>query len=193
MNSIGVFCGSTLPKQKEIIQVADELGARIAKLGASLVYSCAKVGLMGAVSKSCSDHQGKVIGIIPDFLAKDQIAHLTITKLYSVRSFQERRLKFAKLSDAFIFLPGGLGTMHDLTEWVQLKRLGILTQPMVCINTAGFFDSINDLFQRLLAEELITDDFSELIKIVDTIDEAIDFLQENQSEEPFNEELLEQM
>lgn len=142
MDRISVFCGSSLGHDPKIIEVADHVGKTLAKLGITLVYGAAKIGVMGRVAQSCLDHNGKVIGVIPEFLKVKEVVHLGLSKVITTQTMHQRKQKMFDLSDAFIALPGGFGTLEELLEMLTWAQLSLHQKPIGILNINGYYDDL---------------------------------------------------
>lgn len=167
LQHICVFCGSRPGKSPAFIEATKALGQAMAQNQQTLIYGGGNVGLMGTLADTVLANQGQVIGVIPEFLVFRELAHDHLAELHIVQSMHERKAKMAELADAFIALPGGLGTLDELFEimtWSQLhlhqKRIGIL-------NTEGYFDALLAFLDHAQAAEFIPD-VSKLIVVHDT-------------------------
>ncbi len=139
MRSVCVFLGSALGADKKYEQVAAELGGEIAARGLKLVYGGASVGLMGAVADACLAAGGEVLGVMPQALVDREVAHTGLSKLHVVKSMHERKALMAELSDGFIALPGGLGTLEELFEVLTWAQLGYHRKPCGALDVNGYF------------------------------------------------------
>ncbi|MCH7394420.1 TIGR00730 family Rossman fold protein [Acinetobacter dispersus] len=148
MNSICVFCGSSLGNDPIYQQMAQATGQAIAAQGKTLVYGGGRSGLMGVVADSALQAGGRVIGIIPNALVDRELAHTGLTELHIVNNMHERKTKMAELSDAFVALPGGAGTLEEIFEQWTWSQLGIHQKPCAFLNVDGFYD---DLIKMLYA------------------------------------------
>ncbi|MDR1878386.1 MAG: TIGR00730 family Rossman fold protein, partial [Bacteroidales bacterium] len=146
LKSIGVFCGSCMGTHPVYAQKAGELGTLIASQNMRLVYGGGAVGLMSTLADAVLEGRGTVIGVLPHFLDKKEIAHSHITEMLRVNSMSERKDKIIELSDAFIALAGGYGTCDELFEVLVGLQLGLHRKPIGILNTNGFYDP---LFQQL--------------------------------------------
>jgi uncharacterized protein (TIGR00730 family) len=142
MSRICVFCGSSPGNRSVYLEAAQQLGRSIAQRGWGLVYGGGKVGLMGAVANAALAAQGEVIGVIPYALEQREVAHDGLTQLRVVNTMHERKALMADLSDAFIALPGGYGTLDELSEVVTWTQLGVHRKPCGLLNVDGFFDGL---------------------------------------------------
>jgi uncharacterized protein (TIGR00730 family) len=151
MKNIAVYCGSATPADPRYIELAREVGDTLARRGIGVVYGGGKLGLMGAVASGALAAGGKVIGVIPEALAGLEVANQECTELHVVKGMHERKLAFTQLSDGFLTLPGGVGTMDELWEAVSWAQLGYHAKPVGLLNAFGFYDHLL-AFNRHMAE-----------------------------------------
>ncbi|MEP4031910.1 TIGR00730 family Rossman fold protein [Roseibium polysiphoniae] len=142
MKSVCVFCGSSYGSNPVYTHAASETGTLIAKQGLTLVYGGAKVGLMGTVADATLAAGGEVIGVLPTSLQEKELSHDGLSELHIVSSMHERKAQMAELSDAFLTLPGGAGTMEELFEVWTWGQLGLHNKPCGFLNTQGFYDKL---------------------------------------------------
>ena len=142
MNRLAVYCGSASPTDPRYLDLAREVGTTLAKRGIGVVYGGGRLGLMGAVANAALEAGGEVIGIIPDALASAEVANHDCTELHVVEGMHERKKAFTDLSDGFVTLPGGVGTMDELWEAVSWAQLGYHQCPVGLLNAFGFFDHL---------------------------------------------------
>ncbi|TRD11848.1 TIGR00730 family Rossman fold protein [Erythrobacter insulae] len=142
MKRLAVYCGSASPEDPRYIQLAYDVGAELAARGIGLVYGGGKLGLMGAVARGAKEAGGEVIGIIPEALVRAEVANHDCDELISVSGMHERKQKFTDLSDGFITLPGGVGTMDELWEAMSWAQLGYHSDPVGLLNAFGFYDDL---------------------------------------------------
>lgn len=152
MKSICVFCGSSTGNDVRYAQEASQLGALLARNSITLIYGGASIGIMGAVANAVLDNQGRVIGVIPEFLSKKEIRHENLTELITVNSMHERKQKMAELSQGFIALPGGFGTLEELCEIITWLQLGLLPHPVGILNVSGYYQHLMRLFDHMVQE-----------------------------------------
>ncbi|MGQ7793792.1 LOG family protein [Faunimonas sp. B44] len=155
MRSICVFCGSNFGAGEVYSDAARAMGGRIAARGVRLVYGGAKAGLMGVVADAALEGGGEVVGIIPRALVEREIAHPGLTDLRIVESMHERKALMADLSDGFVALPGGAGTMEELFEVWTWGQLGYHRKPVGLLNAAGYFDRLLAFFDHQMAERFM--------------------------------------
>ena len=150
IQSICVFCGSSESVDNSYKSVETELGRAIGKKGIDLVYGGASIGLMGCVARGVHEEKGKVIGILPEFFHTKDIRYLDADELIVTKDMRERKAKMDERSDAFIVLPGGIGTLEEALEILSLRQLKLSDKPLVFINAGGFYDKLNDTFTSMI-------------------------------------------
>ena len=163
MKYVCVFCGSKLGNRPEYQLAAQAMGESLARRGLGLVYGGGSVGLMGTVADTVLAGGGEVIGVIPDFLATKEVTHAGLTKLHIVSSMHERKAMMESLSDAFIALPGGYGTLEEFCEIVTWAQLGLHQKPLGLLNVAGYYDGLLKFLDHVLTEEFINSQLRALI------------------------------
>ncbi|ACD93821.1 LOG family protein [Trichlorobacter lovleyi] len=155
MQRICVFCGSSPGTRPEYSAAARALGQALVAQGIELVYGGASVGLMGIVARTVLEGGGRVTGVIPRLLAEKEVALTSLDDLRIVDSMHERKALMAELSDGFIALPGGIGTIEEFVEVLTWAQLGIHTKPCGLLNSAGYYDRLLGFFDQMLAEGFI--------------------------------------
>lgn len=173
MNSICVFCGSSLGNDPIYQQIAQATGLAIAQQGQTLVYGGGRSGLMGVVADSAIAAGGQVIGIIPQALVDRELAHTGLTELYMVNDMHERKTKMAELADAFVALPGGAGTMEEIFEQWTWNQLGIHQKPCAFLNVEGFYDGLIQTIQDSVDRGFSQARFVENLIVADNIGEIL--------------------
>ena len=152
MKSLGVFCGSKSGADPAYLSAAHATGRMVAQIGLTLVYGGGKVGLMGAVADAALTEGGHVVGVMPRSLVEKEIAHAGLSTLHVVETMHERKLKMAELSDGFLALPGGAGTLEEIFEQWTWAQLGIHAKPCGLLNVRGYFDPLLRLIEHMTAE-----------------------------------------
>ena len=142
MKRLAVYCGSASPEDPRYIELARQVGDTLAQRGIGVVYGGGKLGLMGALADAALAAGGEVIGVIPEALVNSEVAHRGCTALHVVPGMHERKLAFTNLSDGFLTIPGGVGTMDELWEAVSWAQLGYHAKPVGLLNAFGFFDHL---------------------------------------------------
>ncbi|MFU2014327.1 TIGR00730 family Rossman fold protein [Peribacillus butanolivorans] len=155
MKTLAVFCGSSKGASNVYLEAAKKLGKELAKRNITLVYGGACVGIMGAVADSVLEAGGKVIGVMPSFLEKREISHKNLTELIVVDSMHERKAKMAELSDGFIALPGGPGTLEEFFEIFTWAQLGLHHKPCGLLNINHYYDPLVALFNHMSDEQFL--------------------------------------
>lgn len=152
MRAIGVFCGSSAGHDPAYTQAAWQLGDLLARQNITVVYGGAQVGLMGSVADAALAAGGQVIGVIPRLLMDKELGHHGLTELRVVNTMAERKEVMMALSDAFIALPGGIGTLDELFEVWTTAQLGLQTKPCGLLNTLGYFDGLVGFLDHAVTE-----------------------------------------
>lgn len=152
-----VFCGSSTGSNPIYAQAARDLGQLISKTNSTLVYGGGNIGLMGILADEVLKSSGKVIGVIPDFLVKREVGHQGLTQLEIVSSMHERKKRMADLSDAFIAMPGGWGTLDELAEILTWKQLNLVQTQVGLLNINSFFDTLVDQMNKMVKEGFLLD------------------------------------
>lgn len=142
MKRLAVYCGSASPADPRYLELARTVGASLAGRGIGVVYGGGRLGLMGALASGALDAGGEVIGVIPEALEKAEVANNDCTQLHVVKDMHERKAMFTSLSDGFLTIPGGVGTMDELWEAVSWAQLGYHAKPVGLLNALGFFDQL---------------------------------------------------
>lgn len=140
--SLCIFCGSQSGTNPAYAEAAQFVGETLANLGIRIVYGGGRVGLMGTVADACMNAGGEVIGVITHSLMEAEVGHSGVTRLEQVDTMLERKTRMAELSDGFISLPGGIGTLDELFEMLTWTRLGIHQKPNGLLNVDGFYDEL---------------------------------------------------
>lgn len=187
MPLVAVYCGSRLGNHEVYEQAARELGLALAKNGMGLVYGGASIGLMGAVADEVVNGGAQAVGVIPTFMLKHEIAHNQLTRLHLTDTMHTRKTVMAEYADAFITLPGGLGTLEEIMEIATWRQLYQHEKPMIILNINGFYDRMIEhlaytaeqgfMKQEDLARLVVCNTISEainMLKTVVTIDDAVD-------------------
>lgn len=174
--NVCVFCGSGNGSNIIYSQAARELGSLLAKSSMRLVYGGGNIGLMGTVADAVMEGGGQVTGVIPAFLMAKEVGHRGITDLEVVESMHQRKQRMADLADAFVALPGGWGTLEELSEILTWKQLGLITQPVVVLNTNYFFDPLLDQMRLMVKEGFLQAGYFDLLKVEESPQEIVSIL-----------------
>lgn len=176
MRRICVFCGSSPGARDEYARAARSLGAALVRRGLGLVYGGAKVGLMGVLADGVLAAGGEVIGVIPNRLMTRELAHPGLHELRVVASMHDRKREMADLADAFVALPGGIGTLEELTEVLSWAQLGLHPKPCGLLDVAGYFDRLIAFFDHAVDERFLAPAHRSMITVAGTPDELLDRL-----------------
>ncbi len=178
MKRIAVFCGSSIGFNPIYAESAKNLGLYFAKHGIGLVYGGGKIGMMGAIADSIMENKGEVIGVIPNLLRHEEVAHTNITEMIVTKKMSKRKVKISRLVDGYIALAGGFGTLDELFEALTLGQLGIEGKPIGLLNTNGFFNHTLKQLDVMVTEGflkavnrnmvLVSDNIEELLEKMDT-------------------------
>jgi uncharacterized protein (TIGR00730 family) len=152
VKNICVFCGSASGRRPSYARVARQLGAELADRGLGLVYGGGSIGLMGILADAALAGGGEVLGVIPRSLARREIAHHGLTRLEVVPSMHARKARMAKLSDAFLAMPGGIGTMEEFFEVLTWGYLGIHSKPTGLLDVGGYWQPLIGLLDHAVEE-----------------------------------------
>lgn len=152
MKSLGVFCGSSPGSHPAYLEVARQTGVQLARRNLTLVYGGGRVGLMGALADAVLGAGGRVIGVIPQMLFDKEVGHAGLTELRIVSTLSERKVMMNDLADAFLALPGGIGTMDELFEAWTWTQLHLQRKPCALLNQQGYYDSLISFLDHSVAE-----------------------------------------
>ena len=167
MNSICVFCGSSPGNDPAYAAAAQRLGRTLAERDTTLVYGGGHVGLMGVVADAALEAGGEVIGVMPRSLVEREIGHTGLTKLYVVGSMHERKALMSELSDGFVALPGGNGTLEEFFEVLTWAQLGEHGKPCGLLNVAGYYDPLLKVFDQMVEKDFLGGAHRELVLVAD--------------------------
>ncbi len=172
LDKICVFCGSSTGNDSAITESALHLADLFVEKEISLVYGAAKIGVMGIIAEAMLKHHGKVIGIIPQFLKKKEVVHLGLTELITTENMHERKLIMQEVSDGFMVLPGGFGTLEECFEIITWLQLGLHSKPIGLLNVNGFYDHLLGLLETMVKRGFLKMENYELL-LVDTTVEGL--------------------
>lgn len=176
VRALCVFCGSSLPSDGRYADAARALGAELAVRSVELVYGGGSVGLMGVLADACLAGGGRVTGVIPVGLFHREVGHTGLTTLYEVGSMHERKQRMYDLSDAFVALPGGIGTLEELAEIATWSQLGIHGKPIVLLDVDGFWDPLVAQLDRMVEVGLLKPENRELLARATSVGGVFDSL-----------------
>lgn len=193
MQSIVVYCGSNFGKNKIYAEAAYTLGEELARKNIKLIYGGGNMGLMGRVADGALENKGSATGIIPNFLAKLEVAHKTLTELHFVDTMHERKARMVSLCDGVIALPGGYGTMDELFEILTWSQLRIFDGPVGLLNINGFYDLLLLQLDKMVEEGFLNIDKRKLLIVSDNVQELLQkmemFGQDKRENKPLDKSL----
>jgi uncharacterized protein (TIGR00730 family) len=170
LKRLAVYCGSATPEDPIYIEAARAVGRGLAERGIGVVYGGGRLGLMGAVADSALAAGGEVIGVIPEALVGAEVAHKGCTELHVVSGMHERKALFTDLSDGFITIPGGVGTMDELWEAISWSQLGYHSKPVGVLNVSGFYDQLVAFNQNMIDVGFVRQQHSGIMLVDDHLD-----------------------
>lgn len=180
MQSLCVYCGASTGADPQFVEAAQVLGQTVAQRDIRLVYGGGSVGLMGEVANAALNAGGKVTGVIPEALWKREVGHPGLTEIAVVPTMHARKAQLIDLSDAFVALPGGFGTLDELFEVLTWQQIGYHHKPVGLLNIAGYYDSLLSFIQQALSQGFVRGAHVESL-IVDTdVGRLIDRLSQSQ-------------
>lgn len=163
---ICVYCASSPKVDQKFFDAADQLGDVLADNGIRLIYGGGAVGLMGRIADKVLAKGGEVVGVIPDFMKAVEWEHKGVTQLDVVMDMHERKKRFFIGTDAIVALPGGCGTFEELLEAITWKRLGLLTVPIIIVNTDGYYDPLIQMLDRSVEEKFMAAHHAEMWDVI---------------------------
>jgi uncharacterized protein (TIGR00730 family) len=174
--SLCVYCGSSSGKHPEYIEQARSFGTEMAHRGITLIYGGGKVGLMGAVADALLAAGGKVVGVIPRQLVEREVAHPGLTEMHVVETMHQRKTRMYELSDAFVALPGGFGTMDEMFEMLTWAQLGLHGYPCAFLDVRGYYAQLRAMMDHMVHEGFVRTEHRESIWFGDSMAQLFDWM-----------------
>jgi len=174
--AICIYCGSSPGTDPAYMESAREIGTLIAGRGFKLVYGGGHVGLMGAAADAALAAGGEVIGVIPQDILDKEVGHGGVTELFTVSSMHERKMKMASLSDGFIALPGGIGTLEEIIEVLTWSQLGFHSKACGVLNVNGFFDPLLQLLDHMVEKRFLKAEHRDQLLVSDSVESLVDLV-----------------
>jgi uncharacterized protein (TIGR00730 family) len=181
VKTVCVYCASSTQIKPEYFETTDRLGKIFTNASISVVYGGGSNGLMGKLADSMLESNGKIIGIIPQFMCDENWHHKELSELIVVETMHERKEIMAKMADAVVALPGGCGTLEELLEVITWKQLGIFTKPIVILNLGGYYDALIDMLHRAIDEKFMRNIHKNMWEVVSTPEEVLYAIQNSTS------------
>ncbi|GGD69274.1 LOG family protein [Croceicoccus mobilis] len=178
LKSLAVYCGSGMGQNPVYAAATVELGKAMAKRGIDLVYGGGKLGLMGIIADTVLEAGGKAYGVIPDALSAHEVAHLGLTELHQVAGMHERKAKMTQLADAFVCLPGGIGTLDELMEAWTWNALGYHAKPFCLLDIHGYWQGFAQFCDTVQAEGFMSVDRRRQLLVAPDVESSLDMLAE---------------
>ncbi|MSO75563.1 MAG: TIGR00730 family Rossman fold protein [Alphaproteobacteria bacterium] len=172
--SICVFCGSRVGRDPAHGRAAQRFGAILAAHGITLVYGGGGIGLMGVLADAVIGGGGRVVGVIPEFLKQREVGHGAVTDMVVVDSMHARKAAMFERADAFVILPGGLGTLDETMEIMTWRQLGLHDKPIVLVDVAGYWRPLRALLEAAVRHGFAAPESTRLLAIVDDVDQVLD-------------------
>lgn len=174
MDQLCVYCGSSEGQNPVYLDAASTLGRTLVAQGIGLVYGGGHVGLMGAVADAVVDAGGEAFGVMPEALVDREIAHEGLTELYVVDSMHARKERMAALSDGFVALPGGFGTLEELMEVLTWAQLGFHRNPCGFLNVADYYTQLVAFFDQQVEAGFVSEDHRTMVVVTDNVEDLLD-------------------
>ncbi len=176
IKSLCVYCGSSDRGRPAHHDAALRLGRIMAKAGIRLVYGGGRIGMMGRIADAVMEGGGEVTGIIPRFLEQVEVGHSGVTQLIVTDNMHDRKQKMAEMSDAFLIMPGGLGTLEETFEILTWKQLGLHEKPVIIADIGGYWRHLTDLVDHMIDESYAKPENRALFQVIDSVDELLPVL-----------------
>ena len=173
LKNIAVFCASSTGNDEVIVKDAYKTGEFLAQKGIHVIYGGSKLGLMGEVAKAVLENNGKITGVIPDFLKTKEVVHTGLSKLITTQDMHERKLTMNELSDGFIALPGGFGTFEEFFEILTWGQLGLHKKPIGLLNSNGYYDDLLEMMEKMVKKGLLRSTNMDLVLVEKDIEKLL--------------------
>ncbi len=181
---LAVYCSSSRTLDPKYYAAGEAVGRAMVERGWGLIYGGGHAGTMGAVARAVQGAGGHVVGVIPHFMRERELAFTTADELIYVDSMRERKRIMAERAEAYLTLPGGIGTLEELSEILVERALDLSRKPMVLLNQDGFYDDLLRFFDRMVAERFKTGGLTKLFGVASVVDEIWSLLEDPQPYEP---------
>lgn len=174
---VAIYCGSQTGKRPVYMETAAELGAALATGGYEIVYGGSKIGLMGAMANAAIANNGYIIGVMPEHLANQELAHKELSEIHLVDSMHVRKKMMADLADAYVAMPGGCGTLDEYFEIFTWAQIGLHEKPVILLNVDGYYDALLQHFERMITDGFVREEHREILKVATTVEQLLEYLQ----------------
>jgi uncharacterized protein (TIGR00730 family) len=176
--SVCVYCGASDLADPKYAEAARQLGAGLARRQWTLVWGGSKTGLMGAVARSAKEAGGRVVGVLPEFIRRWEVAYDRADEMMVVTTMHERKLLLQSRADAFVILPGGIGTLDELGDTLDLRNLDRHRKPIILFNQDGYYDSLLAFVDQTVAAKFSKEEARRQFRVARTVDEVLALLEE---------------
>ncbi len=190
IRSLAVFCGSRVGVKPDYAAAGRALGQGMARAGIRLVYGGGRIGIMGVVADAVLAAGGQVLGVIPDFLTKMEVAHEKATEMVVTDTMHTRKRRLYEESDAFLIMPGGLGTFDEAFEIITWRQLRLHDKPILICNAAGWAEPLVRTIDHAIEQGFADPGCRRLFEVIDSVEAVLDRLQTLQAGGPGEPELL---
>lgn len=174
IQKVTVFCASSKMVPIKYLKIASELGTLLDREGVEVIYGGGAIGLMGELANSVLLGQGKITGVIPEFMMEVEWGHPEIKSMIVVNDMHERKKRLIDNTDAVVVLPGGTGTLEETLEVITLKRLGKFLKPIIFVNTDGFYNDLLNFFDKMVKERFLGNNHIKIWSVIDHPDELME-------------------
>ena len=171
-----VYCASSTKLDAKYYDAAGEVGRGLVRAGWGLIYGGGNAGLMGSLANAVKESGGRVVGVIPDFMIERELAFREADELVVVKTMRERKRVMAERASAFLALPGGIGTLEELSETLTERYLNLHQKPVVLFNQDGFYEDLLRFFERMVAEKFKTAGAGSLFQVANAVEEIFPLL-----------------
>jgi uncharacterized protein (TIGR00730 family) len=179
--TICIFASSSSRIDNEYAIAATNLGLLLARAGMGVVYGGGGIGLMGKIADSVLENGGAITGVIPSFMKEEGWDHSDVSEMIITHDMGERKKQMFAMADAIVALPGGVGTLEELTEAITLKQLGLFHGPIIILNTLNFYKSLIEFLEHMVSGNFLRFEHKGMWEIADTPEEVMEHLATNQS------------
>lgn len=184
LQKLCIFCGSSPKVDPVYLHAARELGRRLANANVAVNYGCGAFGLMGALADGMLENKGIITGIIPSFMVDYGWSNPKITETIITHDMRERKKLMITKIDAIVALPGGIGTLEELTEVITLKQLGQFSKPIIMLNTNNFYDHLTAFLEEMISQQFMNDYHRDLWTVVDKPEDVIPAIENDKGWDP---------
>jgi uncharacterized protein (TIGR00730 family) len=176
-----IFASSSSRINSDYADAASELGLLLSRAGTEVVFGGGGIGLMGKLADTIIENKGTITGVIPSFMKDQGWDHSDVNEMIVTSDMGERKKQMFAMADAIVALPGGVGTLEELTEAITLKQLGLFRGPVIILNTLDFYKSLIDFFEHMVSENFLRHEHKAIWEIADTPEEVMTILAKNDS------------